>query len=102
MHERALILMPKPSQDVPDDYIEYKCQLAKKIGKRIKDRRVKLSFSQREVREKMQLESVFITRSQYSRLENGEKLPLASEIIALCSVLKVTSNWLLDINEPKK
>ena len=94
--------MPKLSQDVPDDYNEYKRKLAGEIGKRIKDRREKLNFSQREIREKMQLASVFITRSQYSRLENGEKLPVASEIIALCSVLKVSCDWLLNIHEPEK
>jgi hypothetical protein len=43
----------------------------------------------------MQLQSVFITRSQYSRIESGERLPVACEVIALADTLKATCVWLL-------
>jgi len=87
--------MPKRPKHVPRPYVAYKKKLAKEIGVRIRRRRLELKLSQTNLRDKLQLESVIITRSQHSRLERGERLPLASEIIGLCRVLDVSSDWLL-------
>lgn len=87
--------MPKRSRGIPKEYIKYKTALAKEIGNRIRKRRIELKFSQNDLREKMQLESVVITRSQFSRVETGERLPSALEVIALAASLKVSCSWIL-------
>jgi transcriptional regulator with XRE-family HTH domain len=43
----------------------------------------------------MELMQVFISRTQYSRIENGEALPNAAELIALRAILDVSFDWLL-------
>lgn len=43
----------------------------------------------------MELEQVFISRAQYSRIESGEALPNAAELIALRATLGVPFDWLL-------
>lgn len=87
--------MPKQSRGIPKEYIKYNKALAKEIGNRVRERRIELKVSQNDLRGKMQLESVVITRSQFSRVENGERLPSASEVIALAASLKVSCGWLL-------
>jgi len=87
--------MPKAPKHVPRPYVAYKRKLAKEIGVRIRRVRLERKLSQTHLRDKLQLESVIITRSQHSRLERGERLPLASEIIGLCTVLNISSDWLL-------
>src|SRR5215475_8399869 len=87
--------MPKKSKNVPKDYLRHKKQTALAIGARIRLRRRKLLLSQEELRKKLQLEGVYITRSQFSRLESGKNLPSAVEIIALTSALQASYAWLL-------
>lgn len=96
--------MPKQRQDVPEDFTEYEQILARSIGQRIKQRRKNLNLSQENVRAKMELASVYITRTQFSRIESGKSLPKASEIIALTFALQVPCSWLLlgDEDNPKR
>ncbi len=87
--------MPRNRTDVPEEYREHQRELARQIGSRIRQRRVQLGFSQRKVREQMELSSVSVTKSQFSRIELGELLPNAVEVIALSEALGVSCNWLL-------
>ena len=87
--------MPKRSEGLPEDYTEQQQALGAAIGARIRDRRRHLQLSQAGVRTQMELESVYVSRARFSRLEIGDALPNAAEIIALVKVLKVSSNWLL-------
>lgn len=87
--------MPKRSQDVPAEYSEYERALATAIGARIRVRREKLGLSQEQVRARIELEQVHISRTQFSRIELGESVPRASAIIALMRVLDCSCAWLL-------
>lgn len=87
--------MPKQSKDIPRLYFQQKKRLAQQIGTRIQKRRQELNLSQAELRRRLQLEGIFIGRSRQSRLEQGEALPSAPEIIAFCAALNVRFEWLL-------
>ncbi len=87
--------MPRRRTDVPQEYAEYECNVAKLIGDRIKQRRRQLGLGQVKLREKLELSSVSITKTQFSRIENGQLLPSALEVIALAEALEVSFNWLL-------
>ena len=93
--------MPKRGQEIPEIYTEHLQALAQAIGRRVRQRRLQLGLTQENVRVKAELESVFITRTKYSRLEKGERVPLASEAIALAKVLNVSLDWLLLGHEEK-
>jgi transcriptional regulator with XRE-family HTH domain len=58
-------------------------------------RREELDLTQEQLRARMELEQVFISRTQYSRIENGDALPDAAELIALRAILDVSFDWLL-------
>jgi transcriptional regulator with XRE-family HTH domain len=87
--------MPRRRQDIPEEYLNYQRDLAVEIGTRIRQRRTELGLSQATVREKMELSSVYCTRAQFSRIENGVFLPDAAQVIALSEVLGVSCSWLL-------
>lgn len=87
--------MPKRGQDIPEIYTQHLQALAHAIGSRVRERRLQLGLTQENVRVKVELENVYITRTKYSRLEKGERIPLASEAIALAKVLNVSLDWLL-------
>lgn len=87
--------MPKRSQDIPEEYTEYEHALAQAIGARIRLRRRQLKLTQENARIKMELESVRISRARFSRIELGEYLPDAAEILALAVALDVSYRWLL-------
>ena len=87
--------MPKRIQDLPEEYESHQRRTAREIGERVRVRRTVLGLTQEQVRTRMELEQVYITRTQYSRIETGEALPNAVEVIALCSVLGVSFAWLL-------
>ncbi len=91
--------MPRNRTDVPEEYREHQRETAIAIGGRIRQRRMQLGFSQRKVRELMELSSVSVTKSQFSRIELGELLPSAVEVIALAEALGVTVQWLLLVDE---
>jgi len=87
--------MPKRMQDLPEEYLSNQRAIARAIGERVRLRRSQLDLTQEHLRARMELEQVFISRTQYSRIENGEALPDAAELIALRAVLDVPFDWLL-------
>jgi transcriptional regulator with XRE-family HTH domain len=87
--------MPKRGQADLEQYTEYERTLARAIGQRIRQRRRELGMTQQLLRERLQAEQVYVSRTQYSRIEVGEMVPKATEIIALSSVLNVPCEWLL-------
>lgn len=87
--------MPKRMQDVPEEYLTRQRATAQAIGSRVRLRRAELDLTQEHLRAKLELEQVAVSRTQYSRIENGEVLPNAAEIIALRAILGVTFDWLL-------
>jgi ribosome-binding protein aMBF1 (putative translation factor) len=94
--------MPKRSEGLPEEYAEYVQKLASAIGARIRARRLQLDLSQENVRAQMELEHVYVSRTQFSRIEMGARLPNAAEIIALVNVLEVSCSWLLFGDEESK
>jgi transcriptional regulator with XRE-family HTH domain len=87
--------MPKRMQDLPAEYLTSQRVLARAIGARVRARREELELTQEQLRARMELEQVFISRTQYSRIENGDTLPNAAELIALRVILGVPLDWLL-------
>jgi transcriptional regulator with XRE-family HTH domain len=87
--------MPKRMRDVPAEYLTSQRALAEAIGSRVRARRVELDLTQEHLRARMELEQVAVSRTQYSRIENGEALPNAAEIVALHTILGVSYDWLL-------
>jgi transcriptional regulator with XRE-family HTH domain len=87
--------MPKRMQDLPEEYRVGRRELARAIGGRVRLRRAELELTQELLRARMELAQVFISRTQYSRIENGEALPNAAELIALRVILGVSFDWLL-------
>jgi DNA-binding XRE family transcriptional regulator len=87
--------MPKRIQDLPEEYLINQRALARAIGARMRLRRSELDLTQEHLRARMELEQVFISRTQYSRIENGDVLPNAAELIALRAILDVPFDWLL-------
>jgi transcriptional regulator with XRE-family HTH domain len=87
--------MPKRIQDLPEEYLSNQRAIAQSIGARVRLRRSQLDLTQEHLRARMELEQVFISRTQYSRIENGEALPNAAELIALRVILEVSFDWLL-------
>jgi transcriptional regulator with XRE-family HTH domain len=87
--------MPKRMQDLPEEYLPNRRALARAIGARVRLRRSELNLTQEHLRARMELEQVFISRTQYSRIENGDTLPNAAELIALCTILDISFDWLL-------
>lgn len=87
--------MPKRIQDLPEEYLISQRDLARAIGARVRVRRGELELTQEHLRARMELEQVAISRTQYSRIENGEALPNAAELIALRAILSAPLDWLL-------
>ena len=92
--------MPKRSKDVPEKNSFYEQALAKAMGERLRERRQQLGLSQEQVRIGLEAEQVHISRTQYSRIEIGESMLRASEIIALVRILGRSCSWLLYGEEP--
>lgn len=88
--------MPKRIQDLPEEYLFRERSVAQAIGARVRERRAQLDLTQELVRARMELERVAVSRTQYSRIENGESLPNAVEIIALRKILGISFDWLLE------
>lgn len=87
--------MPRRGEGIPQDFEAYKEAAGGAIGARIRMRRTQLKMSQESVRAQMELENVYLSRAQLSRIEVGTSLPNAVEIIALVRVLQITCSWLL-------
>jgi transcriptional regulator with XRE-family HTH domain len=58
-------------------------------------RRRHLKLTQENVRVKMKVESVPVSRARFSRIEIGDTLPNAAEILALVVALEVSYGWLI-------
>jgi transcriptional regulator with XRE-family HTH domain len=87
--------MPKRIQDLPEEYLSHQRMIAQAIGARMRLRRSELDLTQEHLRARMEFEQVFISRTQYSRIENGDVLPNAAELIALRTILDLSFDWLL-------
>ncbi|MGI8550046.1 MAG: helix-turn-helix domain-containing protein [Dehalococcoidia bacterium] len=87
--------MPKRSEGLPEEHAASTRALGRAIGRRIRVRRVQLQLSQEQVRAQMELEHVYVSRTQFSRIETGASLPNAAELIALMTILRVQCAWLL-------
>ncbi|MBC8160414.1 MAG: helix-turn-helix transcriptional regulator [Roseiflexaceae bacterium] len=87
--------MPNRIQDLPEEYLSRQRALARAIGARVRLRRSELDLTQEHLRARLEFDHVFISRTQYSRIENGDALPNAAELIALRAILDVPFDWLL-------
>lgn len=67
-------------------------EIAKIVGKNLKQARKDAGFTQKQVAEKM-----FMTQQQYSRFENGVFELNYSQIVALCSLFDVSPDELFKI-----
>lgn len=88
--------MPKRNASLTKEFVDYEQALAQEMGARIEARRKELGLNQAQVRAHMAEARVAITRAQFSRVENGESLVNAAELIALAAVLGVSVQWLLE------
>ena len=64
------------------------------VGKRLKEARRLAGYTQKEVASKM-----LMTQQQYSRFENGVFELNYEQIIFLCQLYDVSSDYLLGLNE---
>lgn len=88
--------MPKHNKNISENNSFYEAALAHAVGARIRTRRKQLKLTQRQIRTRLDEASVSITRTQFSRIENGESLLNVAEVIGLAAALGVSYNWLLD------
>jgi len=63
------------------------------MGYRIAQRRTEMGMSQEKL-----AESIGVNRNTVMRTENGEHIPRADKIAAICEVLRVTPNELFGMN----
>lgn len=89
------IVMPRRTQGLPEHFRQHEELIAKAIGERIRQRRMQLDLTQEDLLARVELNEVHISRTQFSRIENGHLLASAAEIIALAEALNVTCGWLL-------
>lgn len=87
--------MPKRMRDLPAEYLTTQRAAAAAIGARVRARREALELTQEDLRARLELAQVYISRAQYSRIELGEAVLDAIELIALHSILGVSLDWLL-------
>ncbi len=67
-------------------------------GPRVKEMRKKLGLSQATLAARLQVEGVNIERDSVSRIEMGTRFVADYELVALCKILGVSSEYLLGIN----
>lgn len=91
--------MPKRIRDLPEEYLVSQRAIARDIGARVRTRRAAMELTQEHLRARLELERVVVSRTQYSRIENGEAIPNAAEVIALRKILGVSLSWLLEGEE---
>ena len=87
--------MPKRMQDLPEEYASNWRTLARAIGARVRLRRSVLDLTQEQLRARLEFEQVYISRTQFSRIENGEAMPDSYELLGLHAILGVSFDWLL-------
>lgn len=66
-------------------------------GERVKAARKKLNLSQEDLAAKLQLEGVIVERDSVSRIEIGTRFVADYEILILSKILKVTPEYLLNM-----
>lgn len=94
--------MPKRMQDLPAEYRSERRALAERIGERLRLRREELGLTQEQVRARLELEGAYVSRTQYSRIENGDALANAADLIGLQAVLNVSFDWMLKGEERRR
>jgi transcriptional regulator with XRE-family HTH domain len=87
--------MPKRTRDLPEEYASNWRTLARAIGARVRLRRSVLDLTQEQLRARLEFEQVYISRTQFSRIENGQAMPDAFELLGLHATLGVTFDWLV-------
>jgi transcriptional regulator with XRE-family HTH domain len=87
--------MPRRIRELPVEYEAYERRLARQIGARLRERRRQLALSQEQIRARCEVAQVAISRTQYSRIEHGDSVPNAVELIAIHHALDVSLDWLL-------
>lgn len=66
-------------------------------GEKIHEARCKLRMTQSDLAAKLQVTGINIERDSISRIEIGTRFVSDYEIRALAKILRVSVNWLLDI-----
>ena len=68
------------------------------IGPRIKQARMNVGLSQKQLSEKLELLAVYTCRGSISRIENGKRVVTDIEIDAISKVLGVSLDYLFSRN----
>jgi len=93
--------MPKRIRDLPAEYLIKQQTIAQAIGARVRLRRGRLALTQEQLRARLELEHVHVSRAQYSRIENGDSELSTVELFALRTVLDVSWDWLMEGKGPE-
>lgn len=88
--------MPKRMRDLPAEYLSTQRAAAQAIGARVRARREQLDLTQEDLRARLELAQVYISRAQYSRIELGDALLDVIELRALHAILGVPYDWLIE------
>jgi transcriptional regulator with XRE-family HTH domain len=86
-------------QDLPEEYLPSFQSRAQAIGERLRERRRALALTQEQLRAQLELELVYISRTQYSRIEQVRSAPDGVQLIGLQRVLGISFDWML-LGEP--
>jgi transcriptional regulator with XRE-family HTH domain len=78
--------MPRPNRNLSEESTEYERDVAEAIGARVRARRKELQLTPEEVHTRMAALRVEVARTQFSRIELGDSLLSAAEVIALAGV----------------
>ena len=92
---RVRVVQKRQTQDLPEEYESVQRVAGRAIGARVRLRRGALDLTQEQLRARLEFEQIYISRARFSRIENGDDLPDAAELIALRAVLGVSFDWLL-------
>lgn len=66
-------------------------------GERIHEARCKLRLTQSDLAAQLQVNGIILERDSVSRIEIGTRFVADYELRALAKILKVSVNWLLDL-----
>lgn len=69
-------------------------------GERVREMRLQLRLSQAALAAKVQTDGVILEQDAISRIENGTRMVQDYELRALADHLGVTTDWLLDRENP--
>ena len=70
-------------------------------GDRVKEVRKRLGITQTELAARLQTEGVNIERDSVSRIEIGTRFVADYELVVLCKILNVSSDYLLGMKKRK-